>query len=807
MSWLKKPSKVIFIIVGLALFGAVSLFYTTYNLPNPEEIANRKVIESTKIYDRTGQVLLYEIHGEEKRTIIPPEDILDFIKYATISVEDDAFYSHPAFDWRGILRALTTNLLKGRFAEGGSTITQQLAKTAFLSSEKTISRKIKELVLASRLEQRYSKDEILDLYLNQVPYGSNAYGIEAAAQTYFNKHAKEITLGEAALLASLPKAPSYYSPWGSHISELEDRRRFILRRMRELGYIDEEQSLSAQVAPKVAPRPISGIKAPHFVLYVQDYLTKKYGSDLLEAGGLRITTTLDWSLQQTAEQAIKDGVRRNSELYGGENGALVAEDPTTGQILALVGSKDYFAEPLPKGCTPGKNCKFEGNFSVATQGLRQPGSALKPFVYLTLFEQGFAPETILWDTPTEFSVGLTECPPVVDFRNENQKCYHPENFDGAFRGPIKISSALAQSINVPAVKALYLSGLDRVLETLSDFGITTLNDKSRFGLSLVLGGGEVKLIELVRAYSVVARDGVRPQEAVILKVESNNDGVLEEFKYEDKKVVEPNYARLINDVLSDVELRAPLYSSSLKLTQVPGHQVALKTGTTNDYRDAWTVGYTPNLVAGVWVGNNNREPLTSKGGSVLAAVPLWHNFMTKALEGVPLSTFPKPDAITSSNPAIRGDLVQGEFHDILYYLGRVNDPQFNNWEEGVKYWLSKNTVDLNRFRLSLDIPIIDNNPVPQAGDIQIKLNSPNNGDYMSDNLNIDTLISSKSQITKIEAYFNNELVDSRVGSFGDSYEYKSVIIPSKIEIQNLLVIRAVDSDGSKSTREIIIFRR
>ena len=418
---MKLLSKLVLILVILLIFGIGFFFYVIRNLPNAEEITQRRVVESTKIYDRTGEVMLYEIHGEEKRTVIAPEDIPDFMRYATVSVEDNAFYSHPAFDWRGIVRSVMVDLLKGGAVQGGSTITQQLARTAFLSPEKTITRKLRELTLAWRLEQYYSKDEILNLYLNQVPYGGNSYGIEAASQTYFNKTAKDLTLGETAMLASLTKAPTYYSPWGSHTDELEERRKFVLKRMRELGYIDEEQLVAAvENPPKVAAQPTAGIKAPHFVFYVQDYLAKKYGEELLEVGGLKITTTLDWELQKIAEEAVENGVKRNSELYGGENGALVVGDPTTGQILVMVGSYDYFAEPKPKGCTPGKNCKFEGNFNVAAQGLRQPGSALKPFVYLTAFQKGFTPETIIWDVLTEFASGSSNCPPIVDLRNINK---------------------------------------------------------------------------------------------------------------------------------------------------------------------------------------------------------------------------------------------------------------------------------------------------------------------------------------------------------------------------------------------------
>lgn len=804
---MKLINKFVLVLAALLVFGVGFFFYIIRTLPTTEEITQRQIIESTKIYDRTGESLLYEIHGEEKRTVISFDRIPDVMKEATISIEDNSFYSHPAFDWKGILRAIFVDITTGTRAQGASTITQQLAKTAFLTSEKTITRKIRELALAWKLEKYYTKDQIFNLYLNQVPYGGNVYGIEVASQTYFNHGAEELSLGEAAMLAALTRAPSYYSPWGSHTDELEDRRKLVLKRMLDLGYIDGAQyTLASNNKPKVVPRAASSIKALHFVFYVQDYLREKYGEDALEIGGLKVTTTLDWDLQQAAELAIKNGVKRNSELYGGENAALVAEDPTTGQVLAMVGSKDYFADPVPKGCVPGKDCKFEGNFNVATQGQRQPGSALKPFVYMTLFQQGFLPETILWDVPTEFAAGRSDCPVDINFKNNNTKCYHPQNFDGKFRGPVMAKEALAQSINVPAVKALYLAGLKNVLDNFSAFGVTTLSDPNRFGLSLTLGGGEVKLTELVGAYSVLANDGIYHKQVVVLKVEDKSGNVLEEYKDDNKRVVDANYPRLINDILSDVNLRAPLYSTSIGLTLVPGHQVALKTGTTNDYKDAWTIGFTPDLVAGIWVGNNNQKPLTSRGGSVLAAVPIWHEFMAKALANRPLVTFPKPDPESSSNPTVRGELVLGEYHEILYYLGKVNDPQFNNWEGGVKKWLLTNQVDINKFKTTTSAPIIGAVPSPPTGDMGVTINGPDNGGFVTDTIVVNASAYSNNKITKVEVYLNDVLVDSRLGDLGQSYKYIASLKPNNLDLQNILTVRVTDANGAQSSKQLILYK-
>lgn len=690
--------------ISLGFFASIWLVKTIKELPSPEQFLGRHIVQSTKIYDRTGSVLLYEIHGEEKRTVIPFEKIPQRVKEAVIAVEDQGFYQHQAFDWRAMIRALAINLVKGRVVQGGSTITQQLAKNAFLTPERTINRKAKELILAYQIEKRYSKDEILNLYLNTVPYGAGAYGIEAASQTYFSKSAEALSLAESAILASLPKAPSYYSPWGSHREELGQRKNYALEQMFKMGFIDEEEKERSQKsAIKFAEQKIGSIKAPHFSMMVKDYLVDKYGEEEIERGGLRVITALDWPLQEIAEKAIKEGSQRNSELYQGRNAALVAQDAKTGQILAMVGSKSYFGEPEPAGCEPGKTCQFEGNFNVATQGLRQPGSAIKPFAYITAFKKGYSPETVVFDAPTEFSARRDVCPIInINFPDKNPLCFHPENFDQKFRGPVNLRNALAQSINVPSVKTLYLATLNNTLETARDFGITTLTDPGRYGLSLVLGGGEVKLIDLVGAYSVFAQEGVKHRQSMILMVENSEGVVLEKYLDNAVQVIDPQYARLINNILSDIEARAPLFQNSLNLTVFPDREIALKTGTTNDYRDAWTIGYAPSLVVGVWAGNNNNAPMQKQGGSILAAVPIWNEFMKQTLNNQPVEFFNKPEpAPFTDKPMLSGSyLINNAVHSILYYvdannptepapINPENDPQFKNWEEPVRIWWSQ----------------------------------------------------------------------------------------------------------------------
>ena len=672
----------------LGVWGLISVARMAQELPNPEEFIDGQITQSTKIYDRAGEVLLYEIHGDQKRTVIPFSDIPQYSREATLAIEDQNFYHHAAMDWKGTLRALITNLTTGEMSQGGSTITQQLARNTFLTAEKTIQRKIKELILANWIEEKYTKDKILELYLNQIPYGTNAYGIESASQTYFNKSAKDLSLAESATLAAMIQAPSYYSPWGTHMEELINRKNYVLEQMNKLGFIDKQEEESAQKIKLVfASQNIGIIKAPHFVMMVEDYLIQKYGEDIVEKGGLRVITTLDWKLQQIAETAVENGANRNTELYQGKNAALVAQDPKTGQILALVGSKDYFDKSV------------DGNFNVAVQGLRQPGSSFKPFAYVTAFEKGYSPNTVIFDLPTEFSSYTDVCRLVnINYNDENPLCFHPQNFDGDFRGPINLRNSLAQSINVASVKVLYLAGLNDTIKTAQNFGLTTINDPGRYGLSLVLGGGEVKLIDMVEAYSVFSQEGIKHNQAIILEVDSAKGDILEKYLDQATRVIDQQYPKLVNNILSDIDARAGLFQSSLNLTVFPGRDVALKTGTTNDYKDAWTLGYTPSLTIGVWAGNSDNIPMQKHAGSILAAVPMWSEFMNAALQNYPMEFFNKPDGVQENKPMMNGEyIINGQVHEILYYVDKTNpmgpqplnpeyDSQFWNWELPLKNW-------------------------------------------------------------------------------------------------------------------------
>ncbi len=703
MSEQKHPQKLRILrllavgIIVLVALGLATFLVFAVTLPEPADIEARFVLESTKIYDRTGEVVLYDIYEEERRTVIAFEEIPTHVKQATIAIEDQNFYEHVGIDLKAIVRAFLSNLRSER-TQGGSTITQQFIKNSILSPERTLIRKVKEAILALELERRYEKDEILGFYLNQIAYGSNAYGVESASQTFFEKPARELTLPEAALLAALPKAPTYYSPYGSHVDELVGRKNLVLDRMSELGFITPEQAVEAKEVELEFSQARTGIKAPHFVFYIQELLEEKYGPDFLAQQGLKIITTVDWDLQEKAETIVREQAAIN-QPRGAFNAALVAVDPKTGQILSMVGSRDFFEESLPAGCTPGVNCRFEPHVNVAVRE-RQPGSAFKPFVYATAFEKGYTDNTILFDLFTEFNAS---CSPGGTPSRSGVQCYHPRNFDGTFRGPINIRTALANSINVPAVKALYLAGIDNVIRTAQDVGISTFRDRDRYGLSLVLGGAEVQLVELTGAYGVLANDGTRNPVVGILRIEDKEGNVLEEFKEQPVRVMDSQVTRMVTDILSDNQARSLVFGINNRLN-FANRQVAAKTGTTNDFRDGWTFGYTPNIAVGVWAGNNDNRPVTGAEPGISLAGPIWRSFLEEAFEQedkdgnkkFPAEGFSSPDPRPRNKAILNGEyVVDGEVHTILHYVAKDDplgpvpsnkDPLYTNWEAPVRGW-------------------------------------------------------------------------------------------------------------------------
>ena len=675
--WLRT---IFFVLASLFLIfvTVIAIYISTVNIPDFSNFANRKIDNSTQIYDRTGKILLYDVHGEVKRTQVSSNEISQFSKDATIAIEDRYFYEHRGIRPTSIVRAMIANLKAGSFVQGGSTIDQQVIKNALLTREKSIIRKITEWAMAIKLDSQVSKEDILTIYLNDAAFGGTIYGIQTASKFFFNKDAADLTLAEAAYLAALPNAPSYYSPYGTHVDELEERKNLILKLMLEQEKISPEQYTEAKVEKVVWQKNSENGKAMHFVFYVRDYLEQKYGKDVVDKGGLKVITTLDYDLQSEGENIVNKYALENAEKYQATNAALVAIDPRTGQILTMVGSRDYFeVEAIP------------GNFNVATAP-RQPGSAFKPIVYATAFMEGYTPETVLFDVPTQFS---TTCyydgTPLPGYSADS--CYFPSNYDGDFRGPVTIREALAQSLNIPAVKTLYLVGVKNAISTAQKLGITTLDINGNYGLSLVLGSGETSLLQLTNAYGVFANGGIYNPPAFILSITDIEGNVLEEYKQNNASVIPSFVAGYINSILSDNNARAPLYGYSSGL-YFPGKAVAAKTGTTNEYRDTWTIGYSPSVVVGVWAGNNDNSRI-NKGMSGMVAVPMWNEFMSYAIKDETASSFkdgyqPSDLIIKNTRPPVNG-LYCYTVDGINYSFSILdeNDSQYNLWKIPSDLWM------------------------------------------------------------------------------------------------------------------------
>jgi len=805
----KLLGKVALYLAGIVLVFVAGVFlYFAKDLPSPDKINKRIVSQSTKIFDRTGQHLLYEIHGEEKRTLIPSQDIPDNVKYATVALEDQDFYSHHGIKVTSIIRAALADVLKSRTAQGGSTITQQFVKNSILTPERTFVRKIKEVILSIEIEQKFSKDEILTMYLNEIPYGSNAYGIESAAQTFFGKHAKELTLEEATLIVALPNAPSYYSPYGSHLDELKGRQEFLLKKMASLGYITETEAndaINVDTIAKIQPFH-EAISAPHFVMYVKEYLEKQYGQQEVEQGGLKVYTTLDWDKQQIAEKAVKDGAEKNKKNWKAENSAMVAADPKTGQILAMVGSKNYF------------DTTIDGQVNVAIRD-RQPGSSFKPYVYLTAFEKGYTPETILWDVDTNFTMDVG-------------KDYNPKNYDGKNRGPLQMKDALAMSLNVPAVETLYLAGVQNSIDTAKKMGITTLTHPERYGLSLVLGGGEVKLIDHVNAFGTFATGGIHHDQVSILKIEDGDGKLLEEYKSNDgNRVIDEKYVSMIDYILSTNAFRAPVFGDNSPLA-FKDRAVAAKTGTTNEFRDGWTIGYTPSIVVGVWSGNNNNSPMKAGADGVNVSAPIWRSFLDQVLVNSNNESFPKYEQVDTGKDVLDGkmdikedvkvceipgkdkkyclandycsskDVEKKSFanaHPILWYVNKddprgdipanpESDPQFKNWEKAVQDWYKNNKDKKDKKDKNT---VYGTLPTESCKESDFSKNKPGVSLSVSNDgagkLSFSANVDAPYGVNKTE-YFVDE------NSSGDSYAY-TVGIPGTVKVE----VKITDNNGNTAS--------
>lgn len=588
-------------------------------LPNPQLLTRRDLEVTTKIFDRHG-TLLYEIYADQNRTPLPLERIPKLLQEATISIEDKDFYRHPGFSITGIIRAARETFLNDQI-QGGSTITQQLIKSALLTPEVSITRKTKEILLAFWAERIYTKDQILEMYLNQVPYGGTAWGVEAAAQTYFGKSVTDLNLAEAALLAGLPAAPSEYSPFGTHPEKAFERQKEVLRRMTEDRYITQAQENEALATPiKFAPQT-TAIRAPHFVMYVKDILEKEYGPRLVEQGGLRITTSLDLPTQETAENIVRTQIAGLSDLQVG-NGAALITNPKTGEILAMVGSQNYF------------DTEHDGNVNVTTS-LRQPGSSIKVVNYAAALEDGFTAATILDDSP-------------VVYQTPGSPAYAPVNYDGKFHGLVPLRYALGNSYNVPAVKTLAKIGVPAMVAKGQAMGIESWTDPSRFGLSLTLGGGDVTMLDMARVFGTLANTGKRVDLMPILEVTDYAGNVLEKHTPEQGvAAVKPEVAWILSNILSDNTARISAFGPNSSLV-ISGKTVSVKTGTTNDKRDNWTIGYTPSDLAVVWVGNNNNAPMNPfLTSGITGAAPIWHDIMTELIKNIPDEVAPMPEGIVA----------------------------------------------------------------------------------------------------------------------------------------------------------------
>lgn len=808
-----------FLVLGSVVFIGILFAWYAKDLPRPDKV-NRVEGLSTVILDRTGETV-YDIYENQNRIPVKFEDIPKALKDATVAVEDKDFYKHKGLSTTGLIRAIV-NIFVFRNLQGGSTLTQQLVKNALLSQEQTLPRKMKEAVLAIQIERKYSKDEILQMYLNEIPYGGTAAGVEAAAKYYFDKHVKELTVPECVILAGLPQAPSLYSPFGNDPKAYVNRTLHVLRRMREDGYItaQQETDLKKQIEQVKFASGDSNLNAPHFVAYVKELLIEKFGQKMVDAGGLRVTTTLDLKLQEQAQKIVKEEIDKVKKLSV-TNGAAVVINPKSGEILAMVGSKDYMA-------TDSGGFKF----NVATQGLRQPGSAMKPFSYATALKKGYTASTTLLDVETKYPSGDPAKPE-----------YNPKNYDVKYRGPVQLRFALGNSINVIAVKVLALVGIKDVLRLATDMGISTLaptdENIKRFGLSLTLGGGEVTLLDITSAFGAFGTGGLRQEPLALLKVEDAKGKVLFEHKaVQPRRVLTPDVAFIISDILSDNVARKDVFGEKSYLV-IPGKTVAVKTGTTDDKRDNWTIGYTPSVVVGVWVGNNDNSPMNQALASgVTGAAPIWNRLIKEALIEKKDEPFTKPDNViemdidsyaggtqvdgnTRKEFFIKGtepngsascyqnvkiskhdgnklanivEILKGEYETKQYVIWKEQDPVSgdgkNRWQEGIDAWL--NTQGDSRFHPPTE--------TYSGGDsLALSIKEPGDGQQINDNnVKVTAKAVSSNGISKIEVFVEGtKQKETTSDSFSDT-------VPVNNGSYRSIKVRVTDGKGNATESEIHI---
>jgi len=803
----------------LSIFSGILFIVLARELPRPDRIVRKEGFAS-KIYDRNSK-LIYDVFEDQKRTPIQLYQVPKYLKDATVAIEDKDFYKHKGFDPKGYLRIIYYVFAKHRLS-GGSTLTQQLVKNVLLSSERTISRKVKEFVLSLEIEAKYSKDQILQMYLNEAPYGGTTWGVEEASQTYFGKSVSELDLTQSAILAALPQSPSRYSPFGQNPTAFISRTKDVLRRMREDGYIsseDEKKSLAELENFTFASQ--SGIlKAPHFIMYVKKILEDKYGEKAVELGGLRVTTSIDLDFQEKVQKIVTEEIAK-VEKMNITNGAVIVMDPKTGEILAMVGSKNY------------DDPNYDGKFNVVT-AKRQPGSAIKPITYITALRKGYTASTMIMDTTTSFPQGA------------NKPDYIPVNYDGKEHGPLQLRYALGNSINVVAVKLLAMVGIKDMLTTAFNMGLSTLEptaeNLSRLGLSVTLGGGEVRLIDLSSAYSAFANEGLKVDPTAILKVSDKDGNVLEEFRpLPGKRVISQQEAFIISNILADNSARLLTFSEN-NLLKIPDRQVAAKTGTTNDKRDNWTIGWTPQVIVGTWVGNNNNSTMKSLVSGVSGAAPIWRKIIMEYLKDKTKDDFTVPEGIVTAEvdnlsgyrshdgfPGrteyfIQGtepstddpvhvkvktcksqgklatpvDIARGDYDEKEYFLFKEKDVfspspsaggsgQEDRWQKGINDWVAKQPDE--RYRPPTDYC----NTVDQ---IYVKFASPQDQTQVGSTFTVKVEPVLVNEIVKVSIYVSGELKKELTSP---PYEVQLTLPDSAYTIK-AIVRDSKGNEGSQETR-------
>jgi membrane peptidoglycan carboxypeptidase len=820
------------------MFFVIFVFaYFSRDLPNPNQLLERTFELSTRFYDRNDK-LLYEVYGDKNRTLVQLGDVNPHVAHATLSVEDSEFYLHKGYSLRGIVRALR-NTLFGEGLQGGSTITQQAIKNTLLTQERTVVRKIKELILSLQLENRYTKDEILQMYLNESPYGGLNYGIYSASKAYFNKDPKDLTLSESAYLAGLTQSPSYYSQFGSNPEAGIERRNYVLYLMKERGWVegdgkrhylsDEEYEEARNEVLNFDTAKIP-LEAPHFTYYVKQYLVELLGQEAVEMGGLKVKTTLDLDTQNLAQTIIQEEIDDASNLNI-HNGSMVVIDPKDGGILAMVGSKGYNLESYPDGCVSGTtgegSCLFDPYVNVAI-AKRQPGSAIKPITYATMLSQGYTAAYPLLDVPTKFEGSAPDKP------------YRPVNYDGTYRGIMPLRKSLGNSINVTAVKALKIVGIDNMIEQAERMGISTFTDRERYGLSLTLGGGETKLLELTGAFSVFAAKGIYREPNPILEVTDQKGRVVYRPSLAERRALSEEVAFLISDILSDDGARSDAFGAG-SLLNVPGRQVAVKTGTTNDKRDNYAIGFTPSVVAGVWVGNSNNTPMGYVASGISGATPIWRRFMMEYLEGeedekfeapstvekmevdtltggLPYKDYPrrsewfakgtKPTAVSDWYQTIRICEIDGRIANEGCIDADESDEEdfikiraeFTEWQSAVDAWIKENYKDEDKYFPPQMVTRLefDGDEVKNKNDVYAQIVDLDDGDRVNLSFRLNVEVSCYEDVDKVTIYMDDEkITEDRDSPYGYNFELSTDRIG-----KHVFKVVATDEDDNKGEDSI-----